>query len=213
MGTVPVTLARRLKRRLALRRAVETGTWAGGGALLLSDVFRDVTTIEVSEDVAQRAAVALSAESIRVVNADSRSVLHPSKVPSFYFLDGHWCGGSSGGEIDECPLLEELELIGGGHEDDCIVIDDARLFVDPPPPPHRPEQWPSLAEIEERLRKHWPHHAVVVAHDQIVAVPSRAADIAERFAASPFEPPRRERNLVRRALRKARRLVREARAA
>jgi hypothetical protein len=210
MGTVPVGLARNLKRRLGLERAVETGTWAGGGALLLSDVFRDVTTIELSEEIATRAAEVLAREPIEVVQGDSRDILRPSTTPTFYFLDGHYMGGTVAAE-DQCPVLDELAAIAGGHDDDCIVIDDARFFVAPPPPPSPPEKWPTLAEIEERLKLHWPRHSMVVAHDQIVVVPERAADLAGRFAAAPFQQPRRERNLFRRGLRKARRLIREAR--
>lgn len=210
MGTVPIGLARDLKRRLRLRQGVETGTYTGRGARLLSDVFASVTTIERSEDLAREAAAALLHEPIRVVQGDSREVLRPSREPTFYFLDGHWSGGRTAGEGDECPVLGELDAIAGGSADDCIVIDDARLFVQPPPPPHDPTQWPRLDDVERRLAHHWPGHVVVVAHDQIVAAPERAADLVHGFAAASLEAPARDRSRVRRLtrrLRKARRLV------
>jgi hypothetical protein len=210
MGTVPIGLARDLKRQLTLRHGVETGTYTGRGALLLSEVFASVTTIERSEDLARETAAALLREPIRVVQGDSRKVLRPSREPTFYFLDGHWSGGRTAGEGDECPVLDELDAIAGGSPDDCIVIDDARLFVQPPPPPHDPGQWPSIAEVESCLARHWPGHVVVVAHDQIVAAPERAAGVVHAFAAAPFQAPARDRSPMRRLtrkLRKARRLV------
>jgi hypothetical protein len=203
VGTVPTNLARSLKRRLGLARAVETGTWVGNGALLLSDVFPEVETIELSPEVAASARETLAREAtIALREGDSRTLLAPSSRPTFYFLDGHWCGGATGGVDAECPVLDELDAVAGGHPDDVLVIDDAALFVEPPPPPHRPEDWPSLAEVEERIGRHWPGHVVVVAHDQIVAVPERARDLAEAWAAAPFEPPERDRSLATRVLRK-----------
>ena len=77
MGTVPTSLARDLKRRLKIRHGVETGTYTGGGALLLSDVFRSVTTIELSEELAFEATAVLRYEPIRVIQGDSRDILLP----------------------------------------------------------------------------------------------------------------------------------------
>jgi hypothetical protein len=208
MGTIPAPLVRSLKRRLGLVRAVETGTWVGGGALLLSDAFDEVTTIEVSPEVAARAREILAREPVTVLEGDSRRLLQPSIEPTFYFLDAHWCGGITGGADAECPVLEELDAIAGGSRDDVIVIDDAKLFVEPPPPPHRVDDWPTLAVVEERLARHWPGHRVVVAHDQIVAVPQRAADLVEDWSSQPFVEPQRDRNPLRRVLRRVRRLVR-----
>lgn len=205
MGTIPAPLARSLRRRLGLRHAVETGTWVGGGALLLSDAFDDVTTIELSPEVAARAREILAREPVTVVEGDSRVLLRPSTEPTFYFLDAHWCGGNTGGVDAECPVLEELDAIAGGHADDVIVIDDAKLFVEPPEPPHRADDWPSVGMVEERLHLHWPAHRVILAHDQILAVPERAADLVERWASRPYVQPRRDRNPFRLALRKWRR--------
>jgi hypothetical protein len=207
VGTVPVSLARHLKRRLQLRGAVETGTYTGGGALLLSDVFPSVTTIELSEDLAAETTAVLRHEPIRVIQGDSRDVLRPSGEPTFYFLDGHWSAGRTAGEGDECPVLGELDAIAGGHADDCIVIDDARLFLESPGSALSEHGWPSLEEARARLLQYWPGHVVVVAHDQIVAVPRRAADLAERFASGPTEVARRDRHPVRRLMRALRKLM------
>jgi hypothetical protein len=210
VGTVPASLARDLKRRLEIGCGVETGTYTGGGALLLSDIFGSVTTIELSEELASEAAAVLRFEPIRVIQGDSRDVLRPSTQPTFYYLDGHWSGGRTAGEGVECPLLGELDAISGGHADDCIVIDDARLFVDSRGSRVNEYGWPSLDEVRERVARYWPEHAVVLGHDQIVVVPAQAADLAEAFASRPAEVPGRDQHPIRRlkrALRKLQRLL------
>lgn len=52
-----------------------------------------------------------------------------------FWIDAHWCGGNGemngkdGGDDNDVPLLEELQIIGE-HEvkDHIILIDDVRLF-------------------------------------------------------------------------------------
>jgi hypothetical protein len=189
---MPQQLARELRDRLGLVRAIETGTYRGRGARLLGAVFPSVTTIEVAPDLARAAKKALgSLPQVEVLEGSSRDVLpeliDPS-APTLYWLDGHWSGGVTGGETDQCPVLGELTAIALGNPDDCVLIDDARLFLAPPPPPHRREQWPTYRQIEDTIHTTHPTHQVIVAHDVIVAVPDIAADIAAAFAAG--APPR-----------------------
>ena len=205
MLIVPQRLARDLRDRLGLVRAIETGTYRGQGARLLAEVFPTVITIEVAPQLARAAARALGAlPNVRVEQGSSRDVLPrlvDANQPTLYWLDGHWSGGATGGADDQCPVLAELDAIAGGHADDCILIDDARLFLAPPPPPHRPEQWPSYRQIEDAIRSARPRHAIVVAHDVVVAVPERVAQLAADFAAR--RPPRGispARRLLNRAL-------------
>lgn len=65
-------------------------------------------------------------------------------------MDGHWSGGETAGEHDECPLLDELVCLSSRTED-IILIDDARLFLCAPPLPHNPSQWPTICDIVDVL--------------------------------------------------------------
>jgi hypothetical protein len=200
----PQQLARDLRARLGLARAIETGTYRGRGTRLLADVFPAVVTIEVAPALARAAAQSLEKlEHVVVVEGSSRQALPgliDPAVPTLYWLDGHWSGGPTGGEEDECPVLAEVDAIGLGHPDDCILIDDARLFLAPPPPPHRADQWPTYREIDDALRRTRPQHRTLVAHDVIVSVPERAFDLAVEFSAR--KAPRSV-SLARRALNRA----------
>lgn len=198
MGVPPRQLARELRDRLGLERAIETGTYKGGSARILASVFTEVVTIELDEALHRRAVERLSGHpAITPVQGSSREQLGPlvdADRRTLYWLDGHWSGGVTAGEADECPVLDELASIAAGHPDDCILIDDARLFVSPPPPPHKPEQWPSLDEIETAIRIARPDHHVAVQHDIVLAVPQTARDLTDRFGRQ--KPP--SRGLIRR---------------
>lgn len=186
MGAVPGELAAELNAILGLRRAVETGTYRGGSARALAGIFDEVVTIELSEELYRSAAEELaSSRNVRPMLGDSRLLLGPLAavgVPTLYWLDGHWSGGSTAGAGHECPVLDELDAIAGGHRHDCVLIDDARLFAASPPPPHDPAHWPTLLKVLDALRAHWPSHHVTVLHDIVIAVPSAARPAVEAFA-------------------------------
>ncbi len=55
---------------------------------------------------------------------------------------------------------------------DLILIDDARLFLAAPPAPHKPEQWPTIADI---CRLFDADRYVQVIHDVIFLVPDQPA--------------------------------------
>jgi hypothetical protein len=186
VGGLPPELAAELRDRLSLRRAIETGTYRGGGTRLLAGLVRGpVTTIELSPPLAAAATEALAdLPEVTVRQGDSRTVLPElidPDVPTLYWLDGHWSGGETAGEASECPLIDELRTLGGGHPDDAILVDDARLFTASPPPPHDPAEWPTIVEVFDTLRAARPGHHVTVLRDLIVAVPVRARDLVDRF--------------------------------
>ena len=183
--SVPLALADGLANALGLQRAVETGTYLGSGTRLLASVFPRVTTIELSEELHRRAVETFAdAPHVEPVQGDSGEVvaiLVDPAIPTFWYLDGHWSGGVTAGEGAECPLLAELATLENGHPDDCIVIDDARFFLAAPPPPHRPEQWPTLLEIIDALRRGPAPRHITLIDDQIVAVPVSARAVVDTY--------------------------------
>jgi hypothetical protein len=192
MGGVPTELAAELRAELDLGRAIETGTYRGGSARLLADIFPSVTTIELSPELHEEALERLAdAPAVRCVQGDSREVL-PQLVdpaaPTLYWLDGHWSGGPTAGAESECPVLAEIGHIANGHPDDCLLIDDARLFVASPPPPHDPAQWPSLVELFDAVRASRHDVHVTIVADVVIAVPARAKGVVDRYAQGVLSP-------------------------
>jgi hypothetical protein len=186
VGCFPVQLARSLRDRLSLDRAIETGTYKGDGLRELASLFPEAISIEISKPLAAAARGSLARVSnAKVIDGNSREEL-PRLVdpahPTLYWLDGHYSGFSTGGQEDECPVLGELVATAAGHPDDCILIDDARLFLATPPAPHDPAMWPTFAQIFETLRADRPTHYITMLHDIVIAIPEVAKPDADAFA-------------------------------
>lgn len=172
----PRELGERLQAEYALLSAVETGTAKGYTADVLSEMVPQVFTIELDPGVYVRARKILSRHrNVEVVFGQSQyvlnSVLPRLEGPTLWWLDAHWSGCGTAKLACECPLLQELRLIGRHRNCDVVLIDDARLFVNPPPPPHVASEWPRMEAIEAELAAwQWPV-AVEVIDDVIVITP------------------------------------------
>lgn len=185
MGAAPITVAAELRAALGLSRVIETGTFQGEGAREFSKIYPSVVTIELNEEIYRDTKSKLGQiANINFVMGDSGSVLpewvDPS-VPTFYFLDGHWSGGPTGGVVGQCPVMAELAALGKGHADDCIVIDDARQFLSAPPPPYNPDDWPTIVQVIDAMRDIHPDHHITILDDQVFAVPRQARAVIDRL--------------------------------
>jgi hypothetical protein len=156
---IPIEEANYLREIMSLGVAVEGGTYRGGTAKKLGKLFDKVYTIEKSEQlfgVAKKNLTGIS--NIKLLKGDTRTSL-PGILNSedgiLFWLDAHWSGGETYGEQDECPLIEELELIFNSKKKCAILIDDARLFMAPPPAPHDESVWPSIVDITAVLPSDW----------------------------------------------------------
>ena len=171
---IPLDETQHLQAKMNLNVAVEGGTYRGGTAKLLSGLFDKVYTIEKSDQMLQEAKQNLAAcKNVVLLNGDTRSNL-PQILKSedgiLFWLDAHWSGGHTYGVNDECPLIEELELIfSSGIKTFAIMVDDARLFMAPPPSPHAHEAWPSVADISAVLPDGWD---LIIWSDVIFITPS-----------------------------------------
>ncbi len=156
---------------------VETGTYRGSTTRWASNNFKIVHTIERSENLYRMYSNELSQiKGVTTHLGDSRDILpqivrhiHGQRV--VYWLDGHWSGGETAGEYDECPLLEELACLSTRTED-IILIDDARLFLGAPPSPHNASQWPTIVDIVNGLSLSTMNTFVQIVDDVIFIVPN-----------------------------------------
>lgn len=160
-----VTPAVRKRRRLvqilsdhALSAAVETGTFLGDTAAVLSRHCEQVTTIELHPHLAALARLRFTNNRrVRVVEGDS-GLLLPKIVagldrPTLFYLDGHYSGD---GTAPSAPLLKEISaIIDGAKKGSVVVIDDLRCFgVDP--------DYPTLTQTITMLRERGLNNTVAV---------------------------------------------------
>lgn len=149
---IPEQETRWLKEKMNLTTVVEGGTYKGGTAKNLSKEFINVYTIEKSDVMFEKAKQNIgSIQNITQLRGDTRDHL-PSLISQndniLFWLDAHWSGGDTYGEEDECPLLQELEIIfSSAMKNYAILIDDARLFLAPPPLPHKVKNWPGIKQV------------------------------------------------------------------
>ncbi|OUR72766.1 hypothetical protein A9Q78_06020 [Methylophaga sp. 41_12_T18] len=138
---------------------VEGGTYQGGTAAVMSNIFSKVYTIENSEVMYEKAKEKLKQYSnVSMLKGDTRAHLHgilENNDNILFWLDAHWSGGDTYGKSDECPLIKELEIIFNYEKNCVILIDDARLFLAPPPLPHDYKEWPSLSDITKVIPADW----------------------------------------------------------
>jgi hypothetical protein len=186
---VPVRLAERLRDRLGIRDFVETGTYRGGTVRIMSPRFERIHTVELQPAIYEATKERLS----NLTNVDFRlgdteahlpDILSRLNGPALIWLDAHWSAGETGKTDTQCPLLRELAIVYGTRSDHVVMIDDARLFMAPAPPPMKPEDWPSLAQIEAFLARQQPAPFAKVVGDVIVAVPSAVRDVVEEYVNS-----------------------------
>ena len=156
---VPEKETEYLKDTMKLDVFVEGGTYKGGTAKNMSEKFSKVYTIEKSDAMFDIARENLKdIPNVVMLKGDTREHLHgvlENNDNIIFWLDAHWSGGETYGEEDECPLIEELEIIFKYDKNYIILIDDARLFLAPPPSPHKIEKWPSLTDILKILPVNW----------------------------------------------------------
>ncbi len=175
----PSELILKLAERFDIKDFVETGTYYGKTAVWAASIFDRVTTIEYSKEIYEANLATYSEMSnVDFVYGDSRSslktIVSQLNGSAIFWLDSHWSGGETYGKNDECPLLEELQVIGESSHPHFILIDDARLFTSPPPLPHSIDQWPSIAEVLSALKAGGKEGYTVVIQDVIVTVPEFA---------------------------------------
>jgi tetratricopeptide (TPR) repeat protein len=149
-----------LARRFGIRAFVETGTYLGGTAEAAAGIFEEVHTIELSAELAQRAAARLAARKNVHVHAGDSAILLPQilssvRGPVLVWLDGHYSEGETARGDSNTPILRELRAMQeSGRKDAIILIDDLRLFDLPKADPNLPKSiggYPPLTTLHQLL--------------------------------------------------------------
>jgi hypothetical protein len=178
----PIEIILELKEAYRIKNFIETGTYSGDTAYWASQVFEQVLTIEYSQFIYEKVAQKYShINNIQFLYGDTREqlsyIVQSLNTSSLFWLDAHWSGGLTYGESDQCPVIEEIEIINRSEEEHFIFIDDARLFLSPPPLPLVIEQWPEISIVLKALNSSKKSRYIVIIDDVIIAVPGFAKSI------------------------------------
>lgn len=185
---VPTALAAFLRRTCGLTCFFETGTGTGASAAWASAHFEQVITVEAAMPMFVMSKHQLIAHpSVIGLLGDSRRHIReaiPTLPRTLFWLDAHYSGVETHGVDDQCPLLDEIDAIAATLDRNVVMIDDMRMIAAPPPPPMRPDQWPTLCDVTDALRRH--HQPFIVLRDDVlIAVPAAARDPLIAFLRDP----------------------------
>ena len=178
---VPQDLVAKLKAFAGINVFVETGTFTGGTSRWAAELFETVYTIEINPELRAKAMdLSKDYDNIHFLLGNSKEVL-PENLTNFgdkaiFWLDGHYSGGITGGESDQCPVMEELKCLTKVKEP-YILIDDARCFLGRPPKPLNSEDWPQIDEVFKFLDENFPTHRFTIHDDVIICVPEEAWEV------------------------------------
>jgi hypothetical protein len=172
----PEEIILKLKNAYPVQHFIETGTFKGDTSSWASRFFHTVSTIENSDTLFRQAKEKYShISNIHFYFGDTRTklkeIISEMNSAGIFWLDAHWSGEKTYGERDECPLLDELEIINSSRSDHIVLIDDARLFLSPPPLPHGFDNWPDITAVLDALQNNRNKKYIVIADDVILAVP------------------------------------------
>jgi hypothetical protein len=172
-----------------IQLAIETGTFLGESAQMLSGSFETVYTIEAAPELFHHSTKRfLENKKVTVFLGSSLNVLPDLmttlNVPAFYWLDAHYSGDVTSGESQPCPLLSEIRIIStqDKFDESIVVIDDARLFGGPHDLAPTMHGWPRLYEVLDNLER--VNKKTFVIDDVIVGIPVNLEESFLLFATS-----------------------------
>jgi len=143
----------------------ETGTYAGFTTLNVAPFFKKVYTVELSKPIYEDTRRRLHNPNIKAYFGSSPDILQET-VPNIdgkiiFWLDAHFCGGTTAGNGKPNPILAELEAIKKtGRTTAVILIDDARGFY---------HSDTSLAKIKKAIDAINPEYQFFVYGDVLMA--------------------------------------------
>lgn len=159
------------------RNFVETGTYVGETTLWASHVFSKVCTVDINHEFqAQAKQNCLGRDNITFFTGRSENcmpkMLATINGPAIFWLDAH-AGGGWYAKKDDCPLIDELDLLAlRGVNDDIVLIDDARGFLAPPPPPFDVDAWPPIHAVLNAADPQRERYIVII-EDVVICAPPR----------------------------------------
>ncbi len=126
-------------RRNHVSNFVETGTFLGDTVAFVRKHFKNVTSIELSNELASAARQRFRrSANVRIIHANSAhaitDIVASTGEATLFFLDGHYSGGFTARANEDTPIVNELDAIFSDHSGNShvILIDDARHFGSDP---------------------------------------------------------------------------------
>ncbi len=147
---------------------IETGTWMGDTVNFVINDFKNIYSIELSEEYANKAKLRFKNKTnVKIIAGDSAkelpTLIKQTDGPCVFWLDGHYSYGNTAKSNKETPILEELRPVLKMEQDHIILIDDARLFIGT-------HNYPWLLNLARFVRKTNPKYKMIISNDIITLI-------------------------------------------
>ncbi len=155
-------------KNYSLGNLVETGTYLGDMVNATKKIFKNISSIELSDSLAKKAKQRFAKYNhIHIWQGDSPDILplilKDIDSPTLFWLDAHYSGGETARstESGDTPIEKELDIIFKfWREGSVILIDDARLFIGK-------DNYPTLETLKKKLTSNDPRNEIEVSEDII----------------------------------------------
>lgn len=153
-------------KKFSLSIFIESGTYMGDMIFALKELFNQIFSIELNNNLYRRAKKRFSKfPHITILLGDSAELLPDvlSKVtkPCFFWLDAHYSGGITAKGNKETPIMEEIiNIFSHSIKNHVILIDDARCFIGK-------NDYPALKELKKFVYENYPNSEFVIKDDII----------------------------------------------
>lgn len=159
---------------------VETGTYKGQTTEKMATFFKNVYTIELSNELYGQAKKRFKEnKNVHCHQGDSAQVLpnilKQLKTKTVFFLDAHFSLGDTAQGSENTPILTELNLIKkAGITDAIIIIDDMRMFYKPTYKLRNTfaEGYPTVNDLVEKIVSINSSYQIAIVYDTLIAFPS-----------------------------------------
>lgn len=162
-----------IRQEHQLKVMVETGTFFGDTVESFREKFDTIISIELSEDLANKAKARFAGDpKISILQGDSSVILaqllKDMPTPVLFWLDGHYSSEffigdefikTAKGE-NNTPIVKELDIIFQSGVPSVILVDDARLFTGR-------DDYPTIEQVKMQVKRYRNNARVFVEKDII----------------------------------------------
>jgi len=163
---VKAKIIKEYARQFSTDILIETGTYQGDMLASMWNVFSQIFSIELSQDLFQKAKLRFAKYShICIMHGDSSEILpqilRSINKPCLFWLDAHYSGGvTAKGDIDT-PIISELkQILSHSIKNHVILIDDAREFIGL-------NDYPTIENLKDFIHSERSDYVIQVADDII----------------------------------------------
>jgi hypothetical protein len=167
---VKQTVVKRYAKQFRTQTLVETGTYYGEMIDAMHNLFKNVISVELGEQLYSQALQRFSDyPNVVILHGDSGELM-PRIIanltgPTLFWLDGHFSEGITARGVLRTPIIQELHaILAAPMSQHVVLVDDARCF-------DGTNDYPTQAQLRELVAEYRPEYSFCSQDDIIRILP------------------------------------------